>query len=232
MLLIFITSFNFLFSQNNTEENTTIATTKLQLQQNFMAALETQDQQTIIMALESGDAKAKAACFEILAKKGISDQELVNLLNTYITYGYYDESLTYENMSSSWLVRNEAIKAVGALKSQSSVIYLASVLLQEKNQVVIISAIKSMGEIADPKSTAPLLTYLLVADKPTIINEIVISLGKIGNTEALPSLINIIQNDEYSMTIKNNAVESIKQLRQTTQSDNGGNTTDNDTTTN
>ena len=211
MLIVLVTtSFNVLFAQESA-----VPTTKQELRKNFMAALETQNEEAIIRALESGDVEVKSVCFQVLAKKGASDQKMINLLNTYITYGYYLEGLPTSTIMASWTVRNEAIKAASTLKSETSVEQLIYVLKQEQNPTVIISAINALGNIGSLKATSPLLTYLIIAKNPTIVNEIVIAFGKIGSTDALPALIDVIQNDKYSMTIKNNAVESIKQLKQT-----------------
>ncbi len=209
-MMAFVLSASVLLSQ----ESSGGVTTQEDLIKNFIAALELQGENAIIQAMESGDVDVKVVCLEILANKGTEDEETINIVNNYITYGYYIEGLSASVALSAWKVRQAAINTAAAIKSPTSIQSLTSVVIEEPNPTVSLAAVKALGEIAAPEAAAPLLVYLFVTNSPNIVNEIVISLGKIGNTNSLPALISVVQNSTYSLTIKNNAVEAIKKLKQ------------------
>ncbi len=208
-IMAFVLSASVLFSQESSEGVTTYE----ELIKNFISALELQGENAIIQAMESGDIDVKVVCLEILANKGTEDEETINIVNNYITYGYYIEGLSAGVALSAWKVREAAINAAAAIKSPTSIEALTSVIIEEQNPAVSLAAVKALGEIAAPEAAAPLLVYLYVTSAPNIVNEIVLALGKIGNSNSLPALINVVQSSTYSLTIKNNAVESIKKLK-------------------
>ncbi len=187
--------------------------TRQELRESFIEALKGRDKQAIITALASGDVEVKSMCLEVLTDMAADDEEAVDVINNYITYGYSTTGLTSQSVLSSWIVRDQAAKAAGQMKSETSIKELVSVIQQEQNQAVILSAIKALGDIGSNKATSPLLTYLMITRSPAIANEIVIALGNIGDSNALSALMDIVQQDKYSMKIKSNAVEAIKKLK-------------------
>ena len=206
-MLIF--SINMVFAQESTT-NSTI--TKSELNANFMETLSTQSDYVLEQAIEGGSPEVKGIVLEVLSKKGADNQNALNIINRYIYYGISD----YSSQNSDAYVRYKAIEAAAILKSETSVTPLSQLLYSEESTPNLLMAIYALGEIGNKKATQSILIRLRLAPNPSVVYEAVLALGKIGDTAALADLLEVSQNSTFNSTIRSAAMDSLKQLKETT----------------
>ena len=227
--LMFAFSLTSVFAQETTTTETTTTTQgtkpREELSQNFVDALANQDEKLLISAIESGSPQVKALCFKALSEKGASSENLLNAINRYVSYGL--DSTSPQNSDS--MVRYQALQAAKAAKSENSVRYISQMLYAEQETSNIIAAAQALGEIGSVQGVAPLLYQLRLAKTQGIVYEVAVALGKIGDQAALSDLIDLAQNDQYFIVVRQAAVDAIKNIKPSS-GDNGGSsstTTDN-----
>jgi HEAT repeat protein len=109
-------------------------------------------------------------------------------------------------------VRWRSAEALGKIKDRRSVPYLVP-LLKDKEGEIRLSAVKALGEIRDIRAVFPLIDLLY--DDYIIFQDITVTQGdyrdnsvkgsaiyalqKIGDTGALPSLKNMLYNENFSV---------------------------------
>ena len=231
---IFIVTLMFAFSLTSVfaQETTTTTTTETtgtkpreELSQNFVDALASQDEKLLISAIESGSPQVKALCFKALSEKGASSENLINAINRYVSYGL--DSTSPQNADS--MVRYQALQAAKAAKSENSVRYISQMLYAEQETSNIIAAAQALGEIGSSQGVAPLLFQLRLAKTQGIVYEVAVALGKIGDQAALSDLIDLAQNDQYFIVVRQAAVDAIKNIKPASSSSGGQTTTTTET---
>lgn len=95
-------------------------------------------------------------------------------------------------------------------------------LYSEQEVSNIIAAAQTLGEIGSSKGVAALLFQLRLAKTQAIVYEVAVALGKIGDQAALSDLIDLAQNEQYFVVVRQAAVDAIKNIKPS--SSNGGNT--------
>ena len=218
LMSIFVFSLEFVFAQDDASENTG-SKPREELAQNFVNALSNQDESLLISAIESGSPQVKALCFKALSEKGASSENLLNAINTYVSYGL--GSLSSQNADS--MVRYQALQAAKAVKSEQSASYISQMLYDEQETSNIIVAAQALGEIGSSKGVAALLFQLRLAKTPGVVYETAVALGKIGDPAALSDLIDLAQNEQYFVTIRQAAVDAIKNIKPTSKNSSGSN---------
>ena len=226
--LMFAFSLTSVFAQETTTTETTTTTQgtkpREELSQNFVDALANQDEKLLISAIESGSPQVKALCFKALSEKGASSENLLNAINRYVSYGL--DSTSPQNSDS--MVRYQALQAAKAAKSENSVRYISQMLYAEQETSNIIAAAQALGEIGSVQGVAPLLYQLRLAKTQGIVYEVAVALGKIGDQAALSDLIDLAQNEQYYMAVRQAAIDAIKNIKPSSGS---GETTTTTTTT-
>ncbi|ASJ20841.1 HEAT repeat domain-containing protein [Brachyspira hampsonii] len=233
---IFIVTLMFAFSLSSVFAQDTAATTtadtettgnkpREQLAQNFVDALAAQDEKLLISAIEGGSPQVKAMCFKALSEKGASSETLLEAINRYVSYGLNAPS----SQNSDSMVRYQALQAAKAAKSETSVEYISQMLYSEQETSNIIAAAQALGEIGSPKGVAALLFQLRLAKTQAIVYEVAVALGKIGDQAALSDLIDLAQNDQYFVVVRQAAVDAIKNIKPSSDSGNNNTTTTTDT---
>ena len=228
--LMFAFSLSSVFAQETTTTETSGTTgnkPREALAQNFVDALANQDEKLLISAIEGGTPQVKAMCFKALSEKGANSETLLEAINRYVSYGL--NAPTTHNSDS--MVRYQALQAAKAAKSETSVEYIAQMLYLEQETSNIIAAAQALGEIGSNKGVAALLFQLRLAKTQGIVYEVAVALGKIGDQAALSDLIDLAQNEQYFIAVRQAAVDAIKNIKPASGGDNGGNTQSTDTTT-
>ena len=227
--LMFAFSLTSVFAQETTTTETTTTTQgtkpREELSQNFVDALANQDEKLLISAIESGSPQVKALCFKALSEKGASSENLLNAINRYVSYGL--DSTSPQNSDS--MVRYQALQAAKAAKSENSVRYISQMLYAEQENSNIIAAAQALGEIGSAQGVAPLLFQLRLAKTQGIVYEVAVALGKIGDQAALSDLIDLAQNDQYFIVVRQAAVDAIKNIKPASSSSGGQTTTTTET---
>ena len=211
--LMFAFSLTSVFAQETTTTETTTTTQgtkpREELSQNFVDALANQDEKLLISAIESGSPQVKALCFKALSEKGASSENLLNAINRYVSYGL--DSTSPQNSDS--MVRYQALQAAKVAKSENSVRYISQMLYAEQETSNIIAAAQALGEIGSVQGVAPLLYQLRLAKTQGIVYEVAVALGKIGDQAALSDLIDVAQNEQYYMAVRQAAIDAIKNIK-------------------
>ncbi|WP_300367470.1 HEAT repeat domain-containing protein [Brachyspira sp.] len=207
--LMFAFSLSSIFAQETTTETTTGDKPREQLTQNFVDALANQDERLLISAIEGGSPQVKAMCFKALSEKGASSENLLNAINRYVSYGLNAPS----RQNSDSMVRYQALQAAKSAKSETSVKYISQMLYSEQETSNIIAAAQALGEIGSSKGVAALLFQLRLAKTQAIVYEVAVALGKIGDQAALSDLIDLAQNDQYFVVVRQAAVDAIKNIK-------------------
>lgn len=216
--LIFVFSVATMFAQETTTDtttttqesnNTTGEKPREQLDQNFVDALVNQDEELLINAIETGSPSVKALCFEALSKKGVTSDLAIRTINRYVGYGL--GGTTGSNADST--VRYQALQAAKIAKSETSVDYISQMLFAEQETFNIIAAVQALGEIGSEKAVPALLFQLRLGRTQGIVYEVAVALGKIGSPMALGDLIDLSQDDQYFLAIRQAAIDAIKNIK-------------------
>ncbi|PPS21063.1 HEAT repeat domain-containing protein [Brachyspira murdochii] len=221
--LMFAFSLSSVFAQDTTTETTTESEgnkPREELSQNFVDALAGQDERLLISAIEGGSPQVKALCFKALSEKGANSEALLEAINRYVSYGLNAPS----TQNSDSMVRYQALQAAKAAKSETSVEYISQMLYSEQETSNIIAAAQALGEIGSAKGVPALLFQLRLAKTQAIVYEVAVALGKIGDQAALSDLIDLAQNDQYFVVVRQAAVDAIKNIKPAS-GDNGGSST-------
>lgn len=189
--------------------NTTGEKPREQLDQNFVDALVNQDEELLINAIETGSPSVKALCFEALSKKGVTSDLAIRTINRYVGYGL--GGTTGSNADSD--VRYQALQAAKIAKSETSVDYISQMLFAEQETFNIIAAVQALGEIGSEKAVPALLFQLRLGRTQGIVYEVAVALGKIGSPMALGDLIDLSQDDQYFLAIRQAAIDAIKNIK-------------------
>lgn len=234
--LVLVFSVATIFAQETTTDTTTTTTTqdsnnttgtkpREELDQNFVDALINQDETLLINAIETGSPSVKALCFETLSKKGATSDLAIRTINRYVSYGLGTSSSS--NADST--VRYQALQAAKIAKSETSVDYISQMLFAEQETFNIIAAVQALGEIGSEKAVPALLFQLRLGRTQGIVYEVAVALGKIGSPMALGNLIDLSQDDQYFLAIRQAAIDAIKNIKPA--ADNNNNTQQNTETT-
>lgn len=216
-MLVFAFSLATMFAQETTttdttttqnSNNTTGEKPREQLDQNFVDALINQDETLLINAIETGSPSVKALCFEALSKKGATSDLAIRTINRYVGYG-----LGTSGSNSDSDVRYQALQAAKAAKSETSVDYISQMLFAEQETFNIIAAVQALGDIGSEKAVPALLFQLRLGRTQGIVYEVAVALGKIGSPMALGDLIDLSQDDQYFLAIRQAAVDAIKNIK-------------------
>ncbi|WP_157153784.1 HEAT repeat domain-containing protein [Brachyspira murdochii] len=222
--LMFAFSLSSVFAQDTTTTETTTESEgnkpREELSQNFVDALAGQDERLLISAIEGGSPQVKALCFKALSEKGANSEALLEAINRYVSYGLNAPS----TQNSDSMVRYQALQAAKAAKSETSVEYISQMLYSEQETSNIIAAAQALGEIGSAKGVPALLFQLRLAKTQAIVYEVAVALGKIGDQAALSDLIDLAQNDQYFIVVRQAAVDAIKNIKPAS-GDNGGSST-------
>ncbi|MEI0524320.1 HEAT repeat domain-containing protein [Brachyspira murdochii] len=222
--LMFAFSLSSVFAQDTTTTETTTESEgnkpREELSQNFVDALAGQDERLLISAIEGGSPQVKALCFKALSEKGANSEALLEAINRYVSYGLNAPS----TQNSDSMVRYQALQAAKAAKSETSVEYISQMLYSEQETSNIIAAAQALGEIGSAKGVPALLFQLRLAKTQAIVYEVAVALGKIGDQAALSDLIDLAQNDQYFVVVRQAAVDAIKNIKPAS-GDNGGSST-------
>lgn len=211
MFFMFLASFSLLAQGEgamSTEESSK-AKPREELNKRFIETLVEQNEEYLIRAIESGSDEVKALAFTALAQKGAESELATATINRYITYGLS----SYNGGANDAYVRNKATEAASMIKKESSVRPLSQLVYLDNSTSNVIVAIYALGEIGSKKGTAALLSKIRLSNNPAIVNEATIALGKIGDPSSLNSLIDLAQNDFYSLNIRNAAVDAIANIK-------------------
>lgn len=234
--LVLVFSVATIFAQETTTDTTTTTTTtqdsnnttgtkpREELDQNFVDALINQDETLLINAIETGSPSVKALCFEALSKKGATSDLAIRTINRYVGYG-----LGTSGSNSDSDVRYQALQAAKIAKSETSVDYISQMLFAEQETFNIIAAVQALGEIGSEKAVPALLFQLRLGRTQGIVYEVAVALGKIGSPMALGDLIDLSQDDQYFLAIRQAAIDAIKNIKPS--ADNNNNTQQNTETT-
>ncbi|AFR70299.1 PBS lyase HEAT-like repeat protein [Brachyspira pilosicoli B2904] len=233
--LVLVFSVATIFAQETTTDTTTTTTTqdsnnttgtkpREELDQNFVDALINQDETLLINAIETGSPSVKALCFEALSKKGATSDLAIRTINRYVGYG-----LGTSGSNSDSDVRYQALQAAKIAKSETSVDYISQMLFAEQETFNIIAAVQALGEIGSEKAVPALLFQLRLGRTQGIVYEVAVALGKIGSPMALGDLIDLSQDDQYFLAIRQAAIDAIKNIKPA--ADNNNNTQQNTETT-
>ncbi|WP_157147612.1 HEAT repeat domain-containing protein [Brachyspira pilosicoli] len=229
--LVLVFSVATIFAQETTittttqDSNNTIGTKpREELDQNFVDALINQDETLLINAIETGSPSVKALCFEALSKKGATSDLAIRTINRYVGYG-----LGTSGSNSDSDVRYQALQAAKIAKSETSVDYISQMLFAEQETFNIIAAVQALGEIGSEKAVPALLFQLRLGRTQGIVYEVAVALGKIGSPMALGDLIDLSQDDQYFLAIRQAAIDAIKNIKPA--ADNNNNTQQNTETT-
>ena len=214
--LVLVFSVTTMFAQETTTDtttqnanNTTGEKPREQLDQNFVDALVNQDEELLINAIETGSPSVKALCFEALSKKGVNSDLAIRTINRYVGYGL--GGTTGSNADST--VRYQALQAAKIAKSETSVDYISQMLFAEQETFNIIAAVQALGEIGSEKAVPALLFQLRLGRTQGIVYEVAVALGKIGSPIALGDLIDLSQDDQYFLAIRQAAIDAIKNIK-------------------
>lgn len=232
--LVLVFSVATIFAQETTTDTTTTTTQdsnnttgtkpREELDQNFVDALINQDETLLINAIETGSPSVKALCFEALSKKGATSDLAIRTINRYVGYG-----LGTSGSNSDSDVRYQALQAAKIAKSETSVDYISQMLFAEQETFNIIAAVQALGEIGSEKAVPALLFQLRLGRTQGIVYEVAVALGKIGSPMALGDLIDLSQDDQYFLAIRQAAIDAIKNIKPS--ADNNNNTQQNTETT-
>ena len=231
--LVLVFSVATIFAQETTTDtttttqdsnNTTGTKPREELDQNFVDALINQDETLLINAIETGSPSVKALCFEALSKKGATSDLAIRTINRYVGYG-----LGTSGSNSDSDVRYQALQAAKIAKSETSVDYISQMLFAEQETFNIIAAVQALGEIGSEKAVPALLFQLRLGRTQGIVYEVAVALGKIGSPMALGDLIDLSQDDQYFLAIRQAAIDAIKNIKPA--ADNNNNTQQNTETT-
>lgn len=229
--LVLVFSVATIFAQETTtttttqdSNNTTGTKPREELDQNFVDALINQDETLLINAIETGSPSVKALCFEALSKKGATSDLAIRTINRYVGYG-----LGTSGSNSDSDVRYQALQAAKIAKSETSVDYISQMLFAEQETFNIIAAVQALGEIGSEKAVPALLFQLRLGRTQGIVYEVAVALGKIGSPMALGDLIDLSQDDQYFLAIRQAAIDAIKNIKPA--ADNNNNTQQNTETT-
>ena len=232
--LVLVFSVATIFAQETTTDTTTTTTQdsnnttgtkpREELDQNFVDALINQDETLLINAIETGSPSVKALCFEALSKKGATSDLAIRTINRYVGYG-----LGTSGSNSDSDVRYQALQAAKIAKSETSVDYISKMLFAEQETFNIIAAVQALGEIGSEKAVPALLFQLRLGRTQGIVYEVAVALGKIGSPMALGDLIDLSQDDQYFLAIRQAAIDAIKNIKPA--ADNNNNTQQNTETT-
>ncbi len=210
--------------QNSQSQQLTLS----QLNENFIDVLSNQSEDVLKVALEGGDARVKGIVLKVLAQKATDDPDVIKIINQYIPYGISQP--TAQNYAS---VRYNAIEAAALVKNATSVPILASLLYSENYIPNILMTIYALGEIKDSRAVPAIITRLKLSQNHAIVFEGVIALGKIGDPSSLSTLLDISQNSQYNLALRNQAINSIKELKiSSSDSNNDDNSTSSTANTN
>ena len=232
--LVLVFSVATIFAQETTTDTTTTTTQdsnnttgtkpREELDQNFVDALINQDETLLINAIETGSPSVKALCFEALSKKGATSDLAIRTINRYVGYG-----LGTSGSNSDSDVRYQALQAAKIAKSETSVDYISQMLFAEQETFNIIAAVQALGEIGSEKAVPALLFQLRLGRTQGRVYEVAVALGKIGSPMALGDLIDLSQDDQYFLAIRQAAIDAIKNIKPA--ADNNNNTQQNTETT-
>jgi HEAT repeat protein len=109
-----------------------------------------------------------------------------------------------------YYIRKSAIAACNRFQSLVSVDALITVL-RERTFSEREDAIKILGKIKDSRAVAPISDALLNSDWMSIRTEAAIALGNMGHREAVPALIEGLQ--DFDAPVRANVAESLGKLR-------------------
>ncbi len=230
-MLVFAFSLATMFAQETTttdttttqnSNNTTGEKPREQLDQNFVDALINQDETLLINAIETGSPSVKALCFEALSKKGATSDLAIRTINRYVGYGL-------GTSGSDSDVRYQALQAAKVAKSETSVDYISQMLFAEQETFNIIAAVQALGEIGSEKAVPALLFQLRLGRTQGIVYEVAVALGKIGSPMALGDLIDLSQDDQYFLAIRQAAIDAIKNIKPAANNNNQQNNQTTDT---
>lgn len=228
--LMFAFSLSSVFAQDTAAAETTTESEgnkpREELSQNFVDALAGQDERLLISAIEGGSPQVKALCFKALSEKGANSEALLEAINRYVSYGLNAPS----TQNSDSMVRYQALQAAKAAKSETSVEYISQMLYSEQETSNIIAAAQALGEIGSAKGVPALLFQLRLAKTQAIVYEVAVALGKIGDQAALSDLIDLAQNDQYFVVVRQAAVDAIKNIKPASGDNGGSSTTSTDDT--
>lgn len=208
-IVIFAFSLTSVFAQDANSSSDNSVRPRTELSQNFVNALESQDETLLIQAIETGTPEVKALCFEALAKKGTDSAALVNAINRYVVYGL---NAPYTRNSDS-LVRYQALKAAAVSKSDTSIKPISEMIYRDSEPSNLIAAAYALGEIGSPQGVPALLFQLRLGKTQGVVYETAVALGKIGDPSALSSLIDLAQDDRYFIVVRQAAVDAIKNIK-------------------
>lgn len=232
-MLVFAFSLATMFAQETTttdttttqnSNNTTGEKPREQLDQNFVDALINQDETLLINAIETGSPSVKALCFEALSKKGATSDLAIRTINRYVGYG-----LGTSGSNSDSDVRYQALQAAKVAKSETSVDYISQMLFAEQETFNIIAAVQALGDIGSEKAVPALLFQLRLGRTQGIVYEVAVALGKIGSPMALGDLIDLSQDDQYFLAIRQAAIDAIKNIKPAANNNNQQNNQTTDT---
>ena len=230
VFLIYSMSFMLLSSLTLLAQETTSTTStegsesvkpREELNKKFIEILAAKDEASLIKAIETGDNEVKALGFIALTQKGAQSELAITTINRYITYGLS----SFNKSTTDVYVRNKASEAASIIKAENSVYPLSELIYLDNSTSNIIVAIYALGEIGSKKGTAALLSQIRLAKNSAIVNEAAIALGKIGDPDSLNDLINLAQNDRYSLNIRNAAIDAIANIKADTTSSTDSGTT-------
>ncbi|WP_157150141.1 HEAT repeat domain-containing protein [Brachyspira sp. SAP_772] len=223
--LVLVFSVTTMFAQETTTDTTTTTTQdsnnatgtkpREELDQNFVDALINQDETLLINAIETGSPSVKALCFEALSKKGATSDLAIRTINRYVGYG-----LGTSGANSDSDVRYQALQAAKVAKSETSVDYISQMLFAEQETFNIIAAVQALGDIGSEKAVPALLFQLRLGRTQGIVYEVAVALGKIGSPMALGDLIDLSQDDQYFLAIRQAAVDAIKNIKPAAENNN------------
>lgn len=177
----------------------------------FMGVIEAQDESALLQAIEGGSTEIKAICFEVLGRKGITENTKI-VLDRYINYGLDYTKPVHDNYPT-WMVRYRVALAMAQSKMEGFVTSLAQLLRLETESFVILAAIYALGEIGSPNGTEAILTHIRIAKNPAIVYEATLALGKIGDQRALAELMYVVQSGEFSFELREAAIDAISKLK-------------------
>ncbi len=214
MSFMLLSSLTLLAQEPTSTEGSENGKPREEFNKKFIEILAAKDEASLIKAIETGNNEVKALAFTALTQNGTQSELAIVTINRYLTYGLS----SFNKNTSDVYVRNKAAAAAATIKAESSVYPLSELIYLDNSTSNIIVAIYALGEIGSKKGTAALISQLRLAKNSAIVNEATIALGKIGDPASLNDLINLAQNDRYSLNIRNAAIDAIANIKADTTS--------------
>ena len=103
-------------------------------------------------------------------------------------------------------------------------------LFAEQETFNIIAAVQALGDIGSEKAVPALLFQLRLGRTQGIVYEVAVALGKIGSPMALGDLIDLSQDDQYFLAIRQAAIDAIKNIKPAANNNTQQNTQTTETT--